>query len=63
MWSSSDDLIADDTCPPCGFDAGTTYEAENGRFCIFCASCGYPTERTPIWTSRGWSGWGSGMTT
>ena len=36
---------ADDTCPACGFDEGTTYEVEDGQFRIRCALCGHSTER------------------
>jgi Zn ribbon nucleic-acid-binding protein len=35
----------DDTCSACSFDEGTTYEAENGQFRIWCVACGHSTKR------------------
>jgi uncharacterized Zn finger protein (UPF0148 family) len=37
----------DDTCPACGFVEGTTYEAKDGLFRIWCAQCGHSTKRYP----------------
>ena len=38
-------MAGDDTWPACGFDAGTTYKAENGLFRIWCALCSHSTRQ------------------
>ena len=35
----------EDTCPACGEGAADRYEATDGHFRIWCAFCGYSTER------------------
>ncbi|EYD74489.1 hypothetical protein Rumeso_03785 [Rubellimicrobium mesophilum DSM 19309] len=50
----------DNACPACREGDGVCYEAEDGRFRIYCAYCGHSTKRYPDlnlarldWSRRG----------